>query len=218
MTEQRIFNFNNTKNFFEENLIRDTSNSNVLNFLDKFPNWETKLINIVGEKKSGKSFILQLFRKKNQFNYISNKEDFEKKYDELFLVDKLILDGFQINEDKFFSLINHFILHKKYLIISSREPLTMLEIKLLDLKSRLKEFLLIEIQNPSDNLIYSLILKYFSDNQIVIKKDLVEYIVKKVDRSYSRIEKFLLKLNDQSIIKKKKIDYKLINEVLNETV
>ena len=218
MTEQRIFNFNNTKNFFEENLIRDTSNSNVLNFLDKFPNWETKLINIVGEKKSGKSFILQLFRKKNQFNYISNKEDFEKKYDELFLVDKLILDGFQINEDKFFSLINHFILHKKYLIISSREPLNMLEIKLLDLKSRLKEFLLIEIQNPSDNLIYSLILKYFSDNQIVIKKDLVEYIVKKVDRSYSRIEKFLLKLNDQSIIKKKKIDYKLINEVLNEMV
>ena len=218
MTEQRIFNFNNTKNFFEENLIRDKSNSNVLNFLDKFPNWETKLINIVGEKKSGKSFILQLFRKKNQFNYLSNKEDFEKKYDELFLVDKLILDGFQINEDKFFSLINHFILHKKYLIISSREPLTMLEIKLLDLKSRLKEFLLIEIQNPSDDLIYSLILKYFSDNQIVIKKDLVEYIVKKIDRSYSSIEKFLIKLNDQSIIKKKKIDYKLINEVLNETV
>jgi chromosomal replication initiation ATPase DnaA len=218
MTEQRIFNFNNTKNFFEENLIRDKSNSYVLNFLDKFPNWETKLINIVGEKKSGKSFILQLFRKKNQFNYISNKEDFEKKYDELFLVDKLILDGFQINEDKFFSLINHFILHKKYLIISSREPLTMLEIKLLDLKSRLKEFLLIEIQNPSDDLIYSLILKYFSDNQIVIKKDLVEYIVKKIDRSYSSIEKFLIKLNDQSIIKKKKIDYKLINEVLNETV
>ena len=218
MTEQRIFNFNNTKNFFEENLIRDTSNSNVLNFLDKFPNWETKLINIVGEKKSGKSFILQLFRKKNQFNYINNKEDFEKKYDELFLVDKLILDGFQINEDKFFSLINHFILHKKYLIISSREPLTMLKIKLLDLKSRLKEFLLIEIQNPSDDLIYSLILKYFSDNQIIIKKDLVEYIVKKIDRSYSSIEKFLIKLNDQSIIKKKKIDYKLINEVLNETV
>jgi len=218
MTEQRIFDFNNTKNFFEENLIRDTSNSNVLNFLDKFPNWETKLINIVGEKKSGKSFILQLFRKKNQFNYISNKEDFEKKYDELFLVDRLILDGFQINEDKFFSLINHFILHKKYLIISSREPLTMLEIKLLDLKSRLREFLLIEIQNPSDDLIYSLILKYFSDNQIVIKKDLVEYIVKKIDRSYSSIEKFLIKLNDQSIIKKKKIDYKLINEVLNEMV
>ena len=93
----------------------------------------------------------------------------------------------------------------------------MLEIKLLDLKSRLKEFLLIEIQNPSDDLIYSLILKYFSDNQIVIKKDLVEYIVKKIDRSYSSIEKFLIKLNDQSIIKKKKIDYKLINEVLNET-
>ena len=159
-------------------------------------------------------FRFDFYRK--QVPYQDNK--FFEKYDDLFLIDKLILDGFQINEDKFFSLINHFILHKKYLIIATREPLTMLEIKLLDLKSRLKEFLLIEIQNPSDNLIYSLILKYFSDNQIVIKKDLVEYIVKKIDRSYSSIEKFLIKLNDQSIIKKKKIDYKLINEVLNEMV
>ena len=59
MTEQRIFNFNNATNFFEENLIRDISNSNVLDFLDKFPNWETKLINIVGEK-IGKIFYFTI--------------------------------------------------------------------------------------------------------------------------------------------------------------
>ena len=218
MTEQQIFNFDSTSNFLEEDFIKDISNSHVMNFLNKFPNWENKLINIVGEKKSGKTFILHIFKNKNQFLYISNATEFEKKYDKLFKADKLILDSFEIDEERFFSLINNFILHKKYLIISSTEPLTRAKIKLKDLSSRLKQFFLLEIKNPSDELIYSLILKYFSDNQIIIKKDLIDYMVKKIDRSYSRINKFLLKLNDLSVIKKKKIDYKLINEVLNEMV
>jgi len=218
MTEQQIFNFDPASNFLEEDFIKDISNSDVMNFLKKFPNWENKLINIVGEKKSGKTFILQIFKNKNQFLYISNATEFEKKYDKLFDADKLILDSFEIDEERFFSLINNFILHKKYLIISSTEPLTRAKIKLQDLSSRLKQFFLLEIKNPSDELIYSLILKYFSDNQIIIKKDLIDYIVKKIDRSYSKINKFLLKLNDLSVIKKKKIDYKLINEVLNEMV
>ena len=64
MTEQRIFNFNNTTNFFEENLIRDISNSNVLNFLDKFPNWETKMINIVGEKNRESLLFYNYLEKK----------------------------------------------------------------------------------------------------------------------------------------------------------
>jgi len=218
MTEQQIFNFDPASNFLEEDFIKDISNSDVMNFLKKFPNWENKLINIVGEKKSGKTFILQIFKNKNQFLYISNATEFKKKYDKLFDADKLILDSFEIDEERFFSLINNFILHKKYLIISSTEPLTRAKIKLQDLSSRFKQFFLLEIKNPSDELIYSLILKYFSDNQIIIKKDLIDYIVKKIDRSYSKINKFLLKLNDLSVIKKKKIDYKLINEVLNEMV
>ena len=133
----------------------------------------------------------------------------------LFLKEKLIIDNISINENKMFSLINNFILHNKYLIISSRVPITSLKINLKDLKSRLRQFYLLEIKNPSDNLVYSLIMKFFSDNQIVIRKELIENIVKKIDRSYLRIDDFLTKLNKQSIIKKRKIDYKLINEVFD---
>ena len=74
-----------------------------------------------------------------------------------------------------------------------------------DLKSRLSQFYLLEIKNPSDNLVYSLIMKFFSDNQVVIRKELIENIVKKIDRSYLRIDDFLTKLNKLSIIKKKRL-------------
>lgn len=218
MTEQQIFNFNSRQDYLEENFIKDYSNEDACNFFNKFPSWENKLINLIGDKKSGKTFMLKIFKKKNDFFYIDDLLIFQKEFDKLFSVNKLILDDIDIQEDKLFSLINNFILHKKYLIISSKKPLTKLNINLSDLRSRMKQFFLLEIKNPSDQLIFSLIFKYFSDHQIFIKKELIEHITKKIDRSYSRINEFLSKLNDLSIIKKKKIDYKLINEVIDTMI
>ena len=213
MTEQQIFNFNSNLIYTEENFIKDDSNLEVFNYLSKFPKWENKLINLYGEKKSGKSFLLNILKNKENFFYIDNNDEFDKNFDNLFLKERLIIDGAFISENKMFSLIDHFLLHNKYLVLSSRGSITSHSIKLKDLKSRLNQFYLLEIKNPSDNLVYSLIMKYFSDNQVVIRKEIIENIVKKIDRSYLRINDFLTKLNNLSIIKKRKIDYKLINEV-----
>tara|TARA_B100001057_G_scaffold143741_1_gene143500 strand:+ start:822 stop:1478 length:657 start_codon:yes stop_codon:yes gene_type:complete len=218
MTEQQIFNFKSSSTYLEANFIQDTSNIEALNYFSNFPKWENKLINLYGEKKSGKTFLLNIFKKKHNFLYIDNTIELEKNFESLFCEEKLIIDNILIGENKMFSLINHYILHNKYLIISSRTPLTSHDINLKDLSSRLKEFYLLEIKNPSDDLVYSLIIKYFSDNQVIIRKELIENIVKKIDRSYLRINDFLYKLNNLSIIKKKKIDYKLINEVFESMV
>ena len=215
MTEQQIFNFDSNSIYSEENFIQDSSNLEAFNYLSRFPKWENRLINLYGEKKSGKTFLLNILKNKENFFYINHDEDFQKNFDSLFLKKKLIIDNISIDENLMFSLINNFILHNKYLIISSRVPITSSKVDLKDLKSRLRQFYLLEIKNPSDNLVYSLIMKFFSDNQVVIRKEIVENIVKKIDRSYLRIDDFLTKLNKVSIIKKKKIDYKLINEVFN---
>ena len=215
MTEQQIFNFDSNSIYSEENFIKDSSNFEAFNYLSKFPKWENRMINLYGEKKSGKTFLLNILKNKKNFYYLNHNEEFEKNFDNLFLKEKLIVDNVSIDENKMFSLINNFILHNKYLIISSRIPITSLNVNLKDLKSRLSQFYLLEIKNPSDKLVYSLIMKFFSDNQVVIRKELIENIVKKIDRSYLRIDDFLTNLNKLSIIKKKKIDYKLINEVFD---
>ena len=204
MTEQQIFNFDSNSIYSEENFIKDSSNFEAFNYLSKFPKWENRLINLYGEKKSGKTFLLNILKNKKNFFYLNHNEEFEKNFDNLFLKEKLIVDNVSIDENKMFSLINNFILHNKYLIISSRIPITSLKVNLKDLKSRLSQFYLLEIKNPSDNLVYSLIMKFFSDNQVVIRKELIENIVKKIDRSYLRIDDFLTNLNKLSIIKKKK--------------
>ena len=65
-------------------------------------------------------------------------------------------------------------------------------------------------------MIYALILKNLSDKQILIEKKLINYIIKRIDRSYSKIYEFIYKIDEISLKKKKSIDLKIIKEVLGE--
>ena len=86
--------------------------------------------------------------------------------------------------------------------------------KLDDLKSRTKNCLVAKIDKPDDELMFALILKNFSDRQIIIDKKLINFIIKRVDRSYDKIFEFIYKIDEISLKKKKSIDFKIIKEVL----
>ena len=215
MNQQKVLNFKFDNSYNEKDFILDSSNEKALLFFNKFPDWENKLINLVGSEKSGKTFLLKILNKKNDFYYLNTFPENNEEFDKLFNFERFLLDLNELDELKFFSILNHCIINDKFLVVTSLVPLTQLNLSLPDLKSRIKQFYILNIDIPSDQLIYSLILKFFSDNQVIIKKELIEFIVKKIDRSYPRINQFLVKLNDLSIERKKKIDFKLINEIID---
>ena len=72
-----------------------------------------------------------------------------------------------------------------------------------DLNSRSKIFFLTRIESPDDDLIFALILKNLSDRQIFIDKKLIEYSIKRIDRSYGKIFEFIYKIDQVSLKKKK---------------
>ena len=59
-------------------------------------------------------------------------------------------------------------------------------------------------------------MKNLSDRQISLGKKLIDYIIKKIDRSYDKIFDFIYKIDEISLKKKKPIDLKIIKEVLGE--
>ena len=83
-----------------------------------------------------------------------------------------------------------------------------------DLRSRSKNCLLLRINKPDDELMFALILKNLSDRQILIEKKLIDYIIKRIDRSYDKISEFIYKIDKISLKKKKSIDFKIIKEAL----
>ena len=89
-----------------------------------------------------------------------------------------------------------------------------MKISLLDLKSRLDSFIDLGINLPTDDLLRVIITKAFSDKQIKVSVNVLEYILKNIDRSYEKISKFIEDLDDESLSAGKSININLIKKVL----
>ena len=101
-----------------------------------------------------------------------------------------------------------------YVVVNSVLPIKNIKFKLKDLKSRAKSFVNLGIELPTDDLLRVIISKYFSDKQINVEKKHIDYIIKRIDRSYEKISQFILTLDKYSLKKGSPFGLKLIKEVL----
>jgi chromosomal replication initiation ATPase DnaA len=215
---QEIIKFDYDKNFRDDDFYVSKSNKHVYDLLNKWPKWEKNFLNISGENFSGKSHLVNIFLKKFkgikiESNLLNN--DFLKK---IKIYENIVLENLtqKIDEKLFFTLCNTIEQDNKYLIVTSNKSIIDLDFNLDDLKSRAKNFLLQNIEKPDDDLIFALILKNLSDRQISLDKKLIDYVIKRIDRSYGKIIDFIYKIDEVSLKKKKSIDFKTIKEVLGE--
>jgi chromosomal replication initiation ATPase DnaA len=215
---QLIIKFDFEKNFKDLDFYVSKSNQNTFNLIDNWPKWEKRFLNINGEKFSGKSHLVNIFLQRNNgFKFYAKDLDNEH-LNNIKIHENIIIEDVDENIDEklFYSLINIIDIENKYLIVTSKSPLVEFQFKLQDLISRSKNFVLTTILNPDDELMFALILKNLSDRQISLDKKLINYIIKRIDRSYSKISEFIYKIDEMSLKKKKPIDFKIIKEFLGE--
>ena len=215
---QLILNFDYDQNFKDQDFYVSKSNEFAFKLLNSWPKWEKNFVNLIGEKFSGKTHLVNIFLHKFkgikiEANDINN--DFLKK---IKIFENVIIENFsdRIDENLFFTLLNIVDQDNKYLILTSKTPIVKHFFKLDDLNSRSKNFLLCNIEKPGDDLMFALILKSLSDRQISIDKKLIDFIIKRIDRSYGKIFDFIYKIDKISLKRKKPIDFKIIKEVLGE--
>jgi len=215
---QLLLNFDYKQNFRDNDFYVSKSNYFAFNIINSWPKWEKNFLNICGDKYSGKSHLINIFLQKFKGVIIDANSFKSDDIKEIKLFENIILENFTENVDEklIYSLFNIIDQDNKYLIINSLIPIEMIEFKLDDLRSRTKNCLIAQIEKPDDELMFALILKNFSDRQIVIDKKLIDYIIKRIDRSYGKIFEFIYKIDKVSLKKKKSIDFRIIKEVLED--
>ena len=215
---QLILNFNYEQNFKDQDFYVAKSNEFSFKLLNSWPKWEKNFVNLIGQKFSGKSHLVNIFLEKFKGIKIEANELTNDTLKQIKIFENIIIENFndQIDENLFFTLLNIIDQDNKYLILTSTKPIVEHLFKLDDLNSRSKNFLLSHIEKPSDDLMFALILKNLSDRQISIDKKLIDFIIKRIDRSYGKIFDFIYKIDEVSLKRKKPIDFKIIKEVLGD--
>ncbi|MDB3981992.1 DnaA/Hda family protein [Candidatus Pelagibacter sp.] len=215
---QLILNFDYDQNFKDQDFYVSKSNEFAFKLLNSWPKWEKNFVNLIGEKFSGKTHLVNIFLQKFKGIKIEASNINNNFLKKIKTFQNIVVENFndQIDESLFFTLMNIVDQDNKYLILTSKNSIVDYSFKLNDLSSRSKNFLLCNIGKPGDDLMFALILKNLSDRQISIDKKLIDFIIKRIDRSYGKIFDFIYKIDKISLKRKKPIDFKIIKEALGE--
>jgi chromosomal replication initiation ATPase DnaA len=216
--DQILFNFKLNKNYLDQDYYLSSSNQEAYNLINCWPRWIKKTINLYGEKFSGKSHLASIFEKKTACIKVYSEKFSDETIQNFKIKQAIIIEDLDENfsENLLYTVLNIIEQENKYLLITSLKPLNKFNFKLPDLISRIRNCLIIGIKNPDDNLIYALLIKYLSDRQINIDKKLIEYIIKRIDRSYEKIFLFIHKVDKLSLKKGKPVDLATIKEALKK--
>ena len=216
MSDQLILKFPSLQAFKKEDFYVSPSNQKAYDFINSWPRWIKRIVNIFGPSGSGKSHLSSILKSKTSCLQIESQDLNEEVLFKFKTKESIIVENFDKNlsEKLLFSLWNIVLQDNKYLLITSKNPINSYNYKLEDLKSRVNSSLIIGIDLPSDDLISVILSKNFSDKQIKVEKKHIDYIIKRIDRSYEKISQFILTLDKYSLKKGSPFSLKLIKEVL----
>ena len=208
MSKQKIISYTFTDNMNEINFFVNKTNFHAFN---RLINQESTFSFLYGPKKSGKSFLSNIW--KNKYNAIKLSNNFEeliKKKDNI-----LIDDLYFFDQEIIFHLVNYCILNNLKILITSPNKINDINFKFNDLPSRLKTFSFLEINTPDDEMLLTILTKLLVDKQFIVNSnDIFEYILRRVDRSYKGIYDIVDKLDILSLEKKRQLTIPLIKEIL----
>ena len=208
-----------------ENFLVSKSNQEAVKLIENSKFWKTRnKINsipgavIYGPKGSGKTHLSRIFEKLFNANYLTSLTS--NCLEKVIEGKNFILDDF-IPGKKFPSeLVMHFINQVTYnecsvLFLSRLSPFEM-NWKLEDLNSRIRSLVSSEIKLPDDVLLYSFMVKYSNDKNLILSDKKIIYILERLDRSFENVIEIIDRLDVYSLEAKKKVTYKNIKIILDE--
>ncbi len=203
---QFVFNLELINSFNESDFFVNQTNKKAVDLISLWPNWHNKAAILYGERKSGKTHLGNIWMNKSKAKFIDiRKQVFE--YESLANKNYLIDNFSYIKHDQenyILDIFNQCLFNNNFILFLC-DSNKKINFKLNDLKSRFNSILSTSIDQPNDQLIEVIVSKFFSDNQVLISKDVIKYLSNRLDRSYSEINFLLEKINDISFKEKQRI-------------
>ena len=216
MNDQLVLKFPTINAYLQQDYYVSSSNHEAYDFINSWPKWLKKIANIFGPSGSGKTHLTSILKNKTSVLQIQSDQLNDKIFFKFKTKEALIIENIneKVSENLLFSLWNIALQDNKYLLFTSSKPISSFKFKLPDLRSRAKDIITIELKLPGDDLIGVILAKNFSDKQIKVEKKHIDYIIKRIDRSYEKISQFVLTLDKYSLEKGGSFSLKMIKEVL----
>ncbi|MCB1651397.1 MAG: DNA replication protein [Alphaproteobacteria bacterium] len=204
-----------------EDFLIGRSNREAVEWIDRWPEWPAPLLVISGPAASGKSHLAAVWRDQNGARMVEPKMLESASAEEIFADGMpLVLDGLDLwigsreAETTLFHLYNMFRESGGFFLATSRMAPAALEFALQDLASRFRAAPHAVIKSPDDTLLASVLIKLFSDRQLRVGNDVVNYILPRMERSFVAARDLVAKIDSLALAQKRAVSIPLAREAL----
>ncbi len=212
--------------FSEAQFLPSSSNEAAVRWIDQWPRWQRggeafHCLIIYGPDGCGKTHLAHVWKQIAEAKMVAMEDlpslDFSGSEEFVYIIEDV--DKTEIDEQTasaLFHLYNWLKEQGGYLLLTARRRPKKWGLELADLASRLLASESVKITAPDDDLLRAVILKQFSDRQINLAENVVAYILKHGERSFSFVRALVKSLDDLSMAEKKKITIPMVKRVLEE--
>lgn len=168
-----------------DDLVVSPANREAVALVRRWPDWPAPVVVLAGPPGSGKSHLLSVWRE-TAGAVVADQRSPHAAVPEAESGRSLLIDGIdpdQLDQTGLFHLINAIGSAGGHLLIAARTFPAAWRLSLPDLQSRLKAAATVEIMEPDDALLAGVMTKLFADRQIEVEANVVDYLVRRIERS-----------------------------------
>ncbi|CAI2935464.1 Chromosomal replication initiator protein DnaA [Aminobacter niigataensis] len=201
--------------FSRDDLVVSAANAQAASLIDRWPAWPAPVVLLAGPAGSGKTHLAAIWRE-HAGAFELSASDISTHVGDIGATPVLIDDADQgrLDQDGLFHLINTVRGAGSNLLLTARSFPAAWGVTLPDLASRLKAAATVEIEEPDDLLLAGVITKLFADRQVEVDPHVVQFLVRRIERSLSTAIRVVDRLDRAALEQKTRITRTLAAETV----
>ncbi|RWC30861.1 MAG: hypothetical protein EOS27_12010 [Mesorhizobium sp.] len=202
--------------YSRDELVVSSTNAQAVALVDRWPDWPSPVVVLAGPAGSGKTHLASIWRARANALAVDARRIGDCIADlgaRPALIDDV--DTGAVDEQGLFHLINAVRGAGSTLLLTARRFPSAWGVRLPDLASRLKAAATVEIHEPDDLLLAGVITKLFADRQIEVEPHVVQYLVRRIERSLATAMRVVERLDRTALERKTPITRTLAAETVN---
>jgi chromosomal replication initiation ATPase DnaA len=186
--------------------------------IEDWERWPQRAHAIAGPAGSGKSHLVEVWRTLSQAGRVDAAELTEDTVRAATAAGGIAVEDIDrgIGEERvLFHLFNLAREGRLALLVTTRARPGEIAVALPDLRSRLRAMALTCIEPPDEGLLRALLVKLMADRQLEIAPRVIEYAVRRMERSADAARRFVRDLDRQALAARRLVTIHLAREVLD---
>jgi len=201
-----------------EDLWVSAANADAVAWLDKYPDWPAPALVVYGPAASGKTHLCHVWRAQTEALDITpeNLGDLRgiNDFPQASIVDDAErLIGNEDSETGLFHAYNRAKEEGAHLLLTAERAPKEWGFVLPDLKSRLLAAPAVSISAPDEQFMSIVLVKLFSDRQIFVPQEVVQFIVSRIERSFKALRDTVDAIDKKALAEKRPVTIPLVREI-----